>query len=123
MFLDSLFSYRDRGVFQLYEFVVMPDHIHLILEPAPNVSIEKAMQLIKGGFSHRYMKETGSRSEIWERSFTNHRVRDWDDYEKHREYVHMNPVQAGLAQTPQDYAYSSAYRAFKLVPPRLKPAA
>lgn len=123
MFLDSLFGYRDRGVFQLYEFVVMPDHVHLILEPAPNVSLEKAMQFIKGGFSHRYMKETRSRSEIWERGFTNHRIRDCEDFEKHREYVHMNPVRAGLARVPQDYPYSSACPTFALAPPRLKPVA
>ena len=35
------------------------------------------MQFIEGGYSHRYMKETGSRVEIWERSFTNHRIHDW----------------------------------------------
>jgi putative transposase len=123
MFLDSLFGYRDRGVFQLYEFVVMPDHVHLMVAPGSNVSLEKAMQFIKGGFSHRYMKETGSRSEIWERSFTNHRIRNWDDYEKHREYVHLNPVRAGLVQAASDYPYSSACSTFALVPPRLKPVA
>src|SRR5204863_4838009 len=100
LFLDTMFGYRDRGTFQLYEFVVMPDHVHLVLAPKMTVTLERAMQFIKGGYSHRYMKETGSRIEIWERSFTNHRIRDWDDYEKHRRYIHLNPVRAGLAQLP-----------------------
>jgi len=123
LFLDVLFSYRDDGKFQLYEFVVMPDHVHLILEPKP--SLERAMQLIKGGYSFRYKKEKGSSAEIWERSFTNHRIRDWDDYEKHRGYIYRNPVRTGLCQRAEEYPYSSACPGFVLdaVPRRLKPVA
>ena len=125
LFLDTMFSYRDRGIFQLYEFVVMPDHVHLMIEPKATVALERAMQFIKGGYSHRYMKETGSKTEIWERSFTNHRIRDWDDYESHKRYVHLNPVRAGLTQSPLDYPYSSARAEFPVdaAPQRLKPVA
>jgi len=125
LFLDTLFRYRDRGIFQLYEFVIMPDHIHLVLAPKPTVALERTMQFIKGGYSHRFMKETGSRMEIWERSFTNHRVRDESDYEKHRGYLHLNPVRAGLVKLPEDYPYSSAHSGFRLdvAPQRLKPVA
>jgi REP-associated tyrosine transposase len=125
LFLNTLFKYRDRGVFQLYEFVLMPDHFHLLPAPKPTLALERAMQFIKGGYSHRFMKETGSRMEIWERSFTNHRVRDEADYEKHRVYIQLNPVRAGLVTRPQDYPYSSAHEGFTLdeAPQRLKPVA
>jgi REP-associated tyrosine transposase len=125
LFLDTLYSYRDRGIFQLYEFVLMPDHFHLLLAPKSTIALERAMQFIKGGYSHRFMKETGSRMEIWERSYTNHRIRDFTDYEKHKRYIRLNPVRAGLVEVPQDYSYSSAYPEFLLdeVPQRLKPVA
>ncbi len=118
-------GYRERGIFQLYEFVVMPDHLHLLIAPKPTIALERAMQFIKGGFSHRFMKETGSKMEIWERSFTNHRVRDESDYEQHRRYIHLNPVRAGFVETPRDYPYSSAHAGFSLdeAPRRLKPVA
>jgi putative transposase len=61
LFTQVLFEYRDRGVFLLHEFVLMPDHVHLLLTPRMTVALERAMQFIKGGFSHRVMKETGSR--------------------------------------------------------------
>ncbi|MGB6677645.1 MAG: hypothetical protein WBE44_13205, partial [Terriglobales bacterium] len=63
--------------------------------------------------------------EIWERSFTNHRIRDAFDYEKHRSYIRSNPIRARLVKRPQDYPYSSAYPGFSLdeVPQRLKPVA
>jgi REP-associated tyrosine transposase len=125
LFLDTLFIYRDRGNFQLYEFVLMPDHFHLLLAPKATLALERAMQFIKGGYSHRFMKETGSRAEIWERSFTNHRVRDGMDYEKHCLYIHLNPVREGLVQLPHEYPYSSACSGFVLdeAPQRLKPVA
>ena len=83
------------------------------------------MQFIKGGYSHCFMKETGSRMEIWEKSFTNHRIRDEGDYERHRSYIHMNPVRAKLVEFPKDYPYSSAHAGFPLdeAPRRLKPVA
>jgi putative transposase len=103
----------------------MPDHIHLLLAPKPTLALERVMQFIKGGYSHRFMKETGSRMEIWERSFTNHRIRDASDYEQHRRYIRLNPVRARLVERPQDYPYSSAYPQFSLdqAPQRLKPVA
>ncbi len=92
----------------------MPDHIHLRLAPKPTIALERAMQFIKGGFSHRLMKETGSKMEIWERSLTNHRIRDERDYKQHLQYIHLNPVRAGLVQLPRDYPHSSAYPGFSL---------
>jgi putative transposase len=123
--LDTMFNYRDRGIFELYEFVVMPDHIHLLLAPKAGVALERAMQFFKGGFSHRFMKETGSRMEIWQKSFTNHRIRDLADFEKHRRYIHMNPVRAGLVEFPKYYPFSSAHPGFVVegAPQRLKPVA
>lgn len=119
LLIDTLAHYRDEGKFLLYEFVIMPDHIHVLLMPAEEISLERAMQFIKGGFSFR-MKDRGS---MWQPSFTNHRIRDWDDYERHREYIRMNPVRARLARRPEEYPYSSAAGVLRIdpVPQGLKP--
>src|SRR5215813_1852053 len=109
-----MFGYRAQGKFLLHEFVVMPDHAHLILTPDIKIPLERAVQFIKGGFSHRCAKESVFQGEIWQRGFTDHRIRDDADYERHREYIHMNPVRAGLVAKAQDYPYSSANPRFKL---------
>jgi putative transposase len=77
------------------------------------------MQFIKGGFSYRLK----SRPPVWQASFTNHRVRDFEDYVHHREYIQMNPVRARLAARAEAYPYSSAAGVLRLdpVPPELKP--
>src|ERR1041384_6579447 len=80
LFLSVLQDNREKNRFLLHEFVVMPDHIHLIVTPAADVSLEKAVQYIKGGFSFRAKKELGVQSLVWQESFTNHRIRDAEDY-------------------------------------------
>ena len=47
--IETLFHYRDKQSYLLHSFVLMPDHIHLILTPGPNISLERAVQFVKGG--------------------------------------------------------------------------
>jgi len=114
--MELLAHYREKKKYVLHEFVIMPDHLHLLLTPAPEISIERATQLIKGGFSYRLGKAVSAnanRESIWQESFTNHRIRDEQDYERHAEYIRMNPVRAGLAQMAELYPYSSASMKFQ----------
>jgi putative transposase len=123
LLLDVLKENREKSRFQLHEFVVMPNHFHLIMTPAPEISLEKAGQFIKGGFSYRAKKELNYRFEVWERGFTDQRIRDAEDYQRYRNYIHQNPVRAGICVTPEEYPYSSARSNLELdpVPPWLKP--
>jgi putative transposase len=66
------------------------------------------MQYIKGGFSHTYAQESGSKFEVWQRGFTDHRIRDAHDFENHRRYIHDNPVAARLSETAEAFPWSSA---------------
>ncbi len=120
LFLEVLDSYGAKA-YLLHEYVLMPEHFHLLI--TPSVSLEKAMQLIKGGFSFRAKKELGSAMEIWQVGFSDHRIRDVQDYRKHLEYIRRNPVGRGLAQKTEDYPYCSDFpgRIKDEVPQWLKP--
>ena len=101
LMIDVLAHYREQKKYVLHEFVIMPDHLHLLLTPAADISLERAVQLIKGGFSYRIGKDMSANAKrglVWQESFTNHRIRDEQDYKHHAEYIRMNPVRAGLAQ-------------------------
>jgi REP-associated tyrosine transposase len=113
---------RDQGAYLLHEFVVMPDHLHLLLTPAGTTTLEKVMQLIKGGSSHGIHEVRGHRMEIWQPGFHDWTVRDSADYQARREYIWMNPVRARLADQPADWPYGSACGKFPLdvIPNRLK---
>jgi putative transposase len=121
LFLDVLLHYRAQEKYLLHEFVVMPDHFHLM--STPRESLERAMQLIKGGFSFRAKKELGFMHEIWQPSFYDRRVRDAEEYFAFREYIQQNPVKRGLAVKAGGYRYSSAWPGMVLdqAPQRLKP--
>jgi len=120
LFFKTLLSHRGES-YSLHEFVLMPDHFHLLITPM--TSLEKAVQLIKGGFSFRAKKDLGSNLEIWRRGFADHRVRDHEDYDKHAHYIHLNPVKKHLCSDPNEYRYSSAYPGWRLdpIPQGLKP--
>jgi REP element-mobilizing transposase RayT len=55
LLIEILAHHRDERKFLLHEFVIMPDHVHALLTSAPEISLERAMQFIKGGFSYRLM--------------------------------------------------------------------
>jgi putative transposase len=120
LLVDVLQHYRRQGDYLLHDFVIMPDHLHILITPSPEISLEKAVQFIKVGFSF-HMKPEGR---VWQPSFTNHQIRDSDDFERHREYIWMNPVRAGLAGKVEDYPYSSANGKIALdpMPLGLKPS-
>ena len=123
LLLDTLDSYRRQGKFTLHEFVIMPNHLHLLLSLTPGITLQRTVQFIKGGFSFRVGKELGLKSEIWQRGYVDHRIRDSADYAKHREYIFSNPVRKHLALAPQSFLFSSANGSYSLDPaPRgLKP--
>jgi putative transposase len=115
LFLDVLLHYRSQNKYLLHEFVLMPDHFHLLITPLS--TLERALQLIKGGYSFRAKK-------IWEKSFYDRRVRDWEEYCAFRQYIHRNPVKRCLVAIPAEYLYSSARSGLVLdaTPQWLKPS-
>jgi REP element-mobilizing transposase RayT len=61
LFLNTLYSYEHRGALCLHAFVVMPEHMHLLITPAGDKTLEREVQLIKGGYSHEYGVHLGSK--------------------------------------------------------------
>jgi putative transposase len=70
LLVDVLAENRRKRRFLLHEFVIMPNHFHLLLTPAAEIPLEKALQFIKGGFSYRAKREIHFAFEIWQASFT-----------------------------------------------------
>src|SRR5947207_15869367 len=97
LFFKTLLTYRTKA-YLLHEFVLMPDHFHLLITPI--AALERTIQMIKGGFSYRIKREIGSSAEIWQRGFSDHRIRDLEDYDKHVHYIHLNPVKKHLCERP-----------------------
>jgi putative transposase len=111
LFIEVLRSYVAAQKFQLHDFVVMPNHVHLLVTVGNGMTIERAMQLVKGNFSYRLKKEFGFQGEVWQRGFSEVRVEDRQSFLRHREYIAENPVKAGLADSPGKFSYCFTYLA------------
>jgi hypothetical protein len=87
----------------------MPNHVHILMTLPGEVSLEKVIQLIKGGFSFRANKELGFRGEVWQRGFSDVRIVYEQSFEEHRAYIVNNPVKAGLANSAEEFPFGSVF--------------
>ncbi|MGB8132434.1 MAG: transposase [Candidatus Angelobacter sp.] len=97
LFLDVLRSYAVEGRFRIHDFVVMRNHFHLLLSVNGEMTVEKAVQLIKGNFSYRAKRELAYQWQVWQRGFSEARVYDRESFLYYRKYIDENPVKAGYA--------------------------
>lgn len=119
LFLKVLYEYRAQNKFRLHEFVVMPDHFHIMITVECGMTIERAVQFIKGGFAFRAGKELGTNTPFWQKGFSEIRIQDAGAFERASRYIQNNPVEAHLVQDPAGYPHSSACAGFELdLPPQ-----
>src|SRR5258707_8431659 len=98
LMMNTLSRYREQGRFRLHGFVIMPDHIHVLITPAHDHSIERCVQLIKGGFSFAIRKDfTG---EVWQDGYHTHRITDAHDYNNQLLYIANNPARKNMQDHP-----------------------
>ena len=123
IFIESLLHYRDEGTYLLHEFVLMPDHFHAPLTPGQGTTLERAVQFIKGGSAKVIREKLLFYFPVWQRGFSDHRIRDAADYRLHAGYLARNPVKKHLAASPAGYPWSSASTHFRCdeIPQGLKP--
>jgi putative transposase len=112
--LEVLLRHRAAGGYFLHEFILVPDHLHLLLTPGQTVTLEKAMQLIKGGSSYEIHKRRGHQMEVWQPGFHERTIRDARDFQEKADYIRANPVVAKLVEAPEQWLYSSARGTFQL---------
>ena len=108
---------RYREEFQLHDFVIMPDHVHLLI--TPKGAVERSVQLIKGGFSFAAKRELGWNGRLWQAGFSDHRIRDVRDYEQHVQYIRKNVE--SLKSVGHRFCGANADIGLDAVPQWLKP--
>jgi len=116
---ESVRTVRRRHFFLIHAWVVLPDHLHCVLELPPNDSdFALRWRLIKLLFS-RSLPRTEWRSAtrqrrgergVWQRRYWEHRIRDDADFAAHVDYAHYNPVKHGWVRAVKDWPYSTFHR-------------
>ncbi|MDH5433969.1 MAG: transposase [Gammaproteobacteria bacterium] len=114
---------RRNQSFYIDAWVVLPDHMHTIWTlPPDDVKYSERWRAIKKAFS-KSIPKTEYRPEsrikrnergIWQRRFWEHTIKDANDYERHMDYIHYNPVKHGWSGTVKEWPYSSFHRMVKM---------
>jgi len=118
----SIRSVRDRHPFRIDAMVVLPDHLHAVWTlPEDDADYSTLWYLIKLGFTRRLIatgvavpqgRRAGERG-LWQRRFWEHLIRDDEDYARHIDYCHINPMKHGLVARVADWPHSSFHRAVR----------
>jgi putative transposase len=116
---ETVRTVRQRHPFLIHAWVVLPDHLHCVIElPPGDADFATRWRLIKIGFSkalpitERLSASRARRGErgIWQRRYWEHLIRDEADYRAHMDYVLINPVKHGLVKRVADWPYSTFHR-------------
>jgi REP element-mobilizing transposase RayT len=110
MLLEVIGEVQIEEGFDLHAYVVMPDHLHLVATLPIGGSLGRVVQLIKGRFAWRYNRASGTTGKVWQGRYHERGLRSDREYQAAVEYVHNNPVAAGLVEEVGEYLWSSASR-------------
>ncbi|MBI1886395.1 MAG: transposase [Chloroflexi bacterium] len=106
MIMDNLRFYRDHMGFRLHGYVVMPDHVHLLITPG-SCSISDIMRNFKSFTGKQIREALRISGPIWQSRFYDRVIRDEAQFVAALNYIHLNPVKDGLVSLPEDYEFSS----------------
>jgi putative DNA methylase len=107
--LEAINFVRREGSAYLLAYAILPDHVHLLIAPRKDVSLPEVMKAIKSFSAREINRRVGRKGAVWQQSYYDRVIRDESQLDSVIEYMHRNPVEAGLSQTPQEYAFCSAY--------------
>lgn len=97
---------RDKHPFRHVAHVILPDHLHWMLVPAEDTCFSDLVGAIKRETTW-CLKETGNTGPFWQKRFYDHVIRNDDDFQRHLDYIHFNPVKHGVATRAADHQWSS----------------
>lgn len=114
---------KQRHPFEIEAMVVLPEHLHALWRmPAEDADFAMRWRLVKQSFTQRLAErglleptaaETRGRKRersLWQRRFWEHQIQGDDDFARHVDYIHFNPVKHGWVLRARDWPYSSLHR-------------
>ena len=107
MLLITLEYFKIILDYRLYGFCIMPNHLHLVIHPVGVYNFSYIMKMVKGSFARKLNKTNGKTGKIWQRGFYDECIRDKLHLLRVLEYMHNNPLKAGLVTSPEEYLFSS----------------
>lgn len=106
-FLETLNKYKARLKFRLFGFVLMDNHVHLVIGANESVNISKIMQAVALSYSQKFRRKYKYTGYVWQGRFKSNIIEDDDYIIECLNYIHNNPVRAGLVNNAREYIWGS----------------
>ncbi|MFN2500887.1 MAG: transposase [Pyrinomonadaceae bacterium] len=104
---DALLFY-DNTHYLLLSWVIMPNHLHMLIRPMAKVSLSKVMRDLKGFTARKANMVLGRDGAFWQPDYFDRYIQDQEHYFKALRYIERNPVKVGLCSQPEAWPYGSA---------------
>ena len=108
--VQNALIYLDGRRFELRSWVVMPNHLHFLARFEPGQTLEKALHSLKSYTAHELKKLHPEMNGIWQIEYFDRYIRNENHYWNAVNYIHDNPVEAGICGRAEDYEWSSAFQ-------------
>ncbi len=106
---DALFFWNNEK-YKLFAWVIMPNHVHLLLRPKEGFELSDIMHSIKSFTANRGNKILKRKGEFWQHESFDRFIRNYRHFERVVSYIENNPVKAKICSKPEDWKFSSAYK-------------
>ena len=105
---DALFYY-DGNKYKIIAWCIMPNHVHTLIEVFNGISLSEIIHSWKSYSANQINKLLNRTGQVWMMEYFDRYIRDYEHFDKVVNYIHNNPVKAGLVKYPSEYRWSSAY--------------
>jgi REP element-mobilizing transposase RayT len=106
--LDTLSAYRKKHGYRLLGYAVMDNHVHAVVATGPTSTIADIVRAWKGYSCRHLQRLLGLTGSIWQDRYADNAIQSLQELRTVLEYIHNNPVKAGIAAKARDYRWSSA---------------
>ncbi|HUF05578.1 MAG TPA: transposase [Aridibacter sp.] len=106
---DSIL-FGEGSRYKLHSWVIMPNHVHLLITPDEDQTLERIMHSIKSFTAHGANKILKRKGSFWSKEYFDRFIRDGKHFAKTMRYIAMNPVKAGLCDAPEKWEFSGAFK-------------
>ena len=106
IFKFSLLFLEQKNIWKLIAFVMMPDHIHLIIQLGENKPLRAAIESLTKFVDREYQLRCKNRVKLWQKNYYKHVIEDRRSLEKHIRYVVENPIRKGFVENICSWPFS-----------------
>ncbi|QNO15774.1 transposase [Alkalicella caledoniensis] len=110
MLIEVILQKKESLDFDVYGFVIMPDHVHVMIQPQGTKNLSEIIGQIKGLFSKQYKERKNTTQQIWQKRFYDYGIRNLKSAKQSLDYIHKNPLEEGLKLALKYSSYSYYYQ-------------